>query len=123
MNLKYFNREQDPALFQCRCGNCDTRPSPELLMMVDAVRHKAGIPMICTSGPRCQVWNDANGGSKFSEHVDGDGADFAVASSRARFLIVQAALDCGVTRIGIAKSFVHLGVSKTNDQEVIWTYG
>lgn len=123
MKLRYFNPEQDPALFYCRCGKCDAKPSPELLKMVDAVRDLAGIPFIITSGPRCQQWNDANGGAKFSEHVDGDGVDIAVASSRARYLIVAAAIAWGVTRIGIAKSFIHLGVSKQNDQEVIWTYG
>ena len=118
----YFNPESDPLLYRCPCLACAHGPSPRLITTLDQVRHVAGIPFHVTSGPRCHAHNKKVGGSEFSEHIDGDGADIACADSRSRFLIVNAAIQEGVTRIGIAKSFIHLGVSETNDQHVIWTY-
>ena len=90
--------------------------------MADAVREAAGVPMHCTSGPRCWSYNSLIGGAKFSEHVDGDAMDVACDTSRKRALIVQAAIRYGVNRIGIAKGFIHLGVSEKHDQNVMWVY-
>lgn len=120
--MKWFNPESDPNLFACPCGNCDSKPSQLLLSMLDAVREYAMVPMSVTSGPRCWDHNAAVGGSQYSEHMDGDAADIACTSSRQRALILDAARRYGVNRIGVAHSFVHLGVSKKHDQDVTWVY-
>jgi hypothetical protein len=123
----YFSPESDPKLYACSCGKCDAKPSNRLLQTLDQVRHVAGIPFVVTSGPRCSTWNNEVNGAPESEHVPRDGedctaADIACTSSRERFLIVSAAIQEGVTRIGIANTFVHLGVSSTHTGHVIWTY-
>ena len=120
--MKWFSPDTDPALFKCPCGQCDQEPTDRLLNMLDAVRDDAAVPMKVTSGPRCWHYNTIIGGAEYSGHVDGEAADIAVTTSRARSRILEAARRYGVTRIGIAKGFVHLGVSRKHDQHVTWVY-
>ena len=122
MALKHFSPEGDPMLFSCPCGNCDTKPNPRLPQVLDLVREESGVPMFITSGPRCEAHNMAIGGAKYSEHMDGDGADIACSSSRERFMIINAAISNGINRIGVGKLLIHLGISETNDPMVMWVY-
>lgn len=122
LDLRYFSPETDPRLFKCPCGDCDKKPTKELLLAVDAVRALSGTPMVVSSGPRCRHYNHLIGGTAFSEHLDGDGADIRCQDSRSRMLIIAAAVKVGINRIGVAKGFVHLGVSRTNDHNVMWVY-
>ena len=62
------------------------------------------------------------GGSYDSDHISGEGSDVAVSSSRDRFRLVEAAIKVGISRIGIAKTFIHFGTSLTKTQEVMWVY-
>jgi zinc D-Ala-D-Ala carboxypeptidase len=113
------------AELRCRCGRaeCDApKPSQALLSMLDLVRRAVGQPLIANSGCRCAYWNAKQGGVAGSEHETGEGADIACTDSRLRFRILFAAWQTGVVRIGIGKTFVHLGVSKTHDQQVVWHY-
>ena len=120
--MKYFTPEGDPKLFKCFCGNCDTKPTKRLLITLDDIRADIGIPMIINSGPRCPAYNKLIGGATYSEHQDGDGADVFCANTRMRFKLIEAAILHGINRIGISKKFIHLGVSETNTQMVIWVY-
>ncbi len=121
--MKYFTPETDPKLFACPC-KCGLGPSKALLKALDATRGFAEIPISVNSGPRCFEYNDLPevGGSKNSEHLTGDGADVHASSSRQRHAIVSGAVKAGVTRIGIGKNFIHLGVSNLKAQRVIWLY-
>ena len=118
----YFTVTGDPFLFSCPCGKCISRPHTQLLQMLNRTRELAGIPMTVNSGPRCEQYNIDSKGAKYSEHIEGKGADIKCLDSRSRMLIVRAAIQAGFTRIGIAKTFVHLGCSETNDQLVMWVY-
>ena len=120
--MEFFSPDSDPKLFSCPCGSCDYKPTKRLLDCLDETRGRAGVPFVISSGPRCPAYNQSIGGAPFSEHMDGDGADVACYDSRTRFLIIQAAIHSGINRIGIAKTFVHLGVSPSNDQDVVWVY-
>lgn len=120
--LKHFSPEGDPMLFGCPCGNCITKPNPRLPVLLDIMREETGIPMKINSGPRCVPYNVHIGGADYSEHVDGEGADVACSNSRDRSLLIQAAIKLGINRIGVAKTFIHFGISVTNDQNVMWTY-
>lgn len=122
--LNYFSERGDPRLYNCGCDyhNCAATVSPVLPVILDLIREDAGVPMTITSGPRCVSYNIDIGGSEYSEHIDGEGADVECYSSRARMLIVAAAIKNGITRIGVAKTFIHLGISTTNDQLVMWVY-
>jgi len=120
--LNYFTPDGDPLLFNCPCGECHYSPSTTLINRLNEAREEAGIPFIVTSGPRCPHYNAHIKGATYSEHIDGDGADISCTDSRTRSKIINAALKVGFTRIGVARSFIHLGVSPSNDQDVIWVY-
>ncbi len=95
---------------------------PELVEMLDEARGLAGIPFKINSGFRSPEHNKRVGGSKNSDHLTGDAVDIACTTTQARFKIIDAALKVGLTRIGIGKNFVHLGLAKHKAQGVIWTY-
>ena len=120
--LSYFTEHGDLKLFSCPCGDCGARPTDNLVRILNDVREQAGVAMVVTSGPRCRPYNITIGGATYSEHLDGDAADISATDSRTRFLIVRAAVECGINRIGIGKTFVHLGISQTNDPLVMWVY-
>ena len=120
--MKYFSPETDPALFKCPCGTCEVKPTVRLLDVLDACREEAGVPFVINSGPRCWHHNKLIGGAEYSEHVDGEAADVRCRNSKDRYKILQAAHKMGVSRIGVAKGFIHLGVSDTHTPYVVWVY-
>lgn len=109
-------------LFACPCGECSVRPLDELLLMLDKVRGRAGIPFQVNSGPTCVEYRISKDYSPTSEHIICTGADIACDSSIDRWKIVTAAIAEGVVRIGIGENFVHLGVSQEHTQETMWDY-
>ena len=94
----------------------------ELLEKLDVARDIAGFPFVITSGFRTIAHNKAVGGVKNSSHLMGYAVDIACTSSRKRFLMVEALLDAGFTRIGIADSFIHADCDPNKSQLAIWTY-
>lgn len=122
--MKYFSPTTDPLLYACGCSyhDCVASINPRLPEVLDVIREMIGAAMIINSGPRCVTHNIDIGGANYSEHIDGDGVDVSCTTSRLRFLIVRAALEVGINRIGIGKTFIHLGISTTNDNLVMWVY-
>ena len=49
-------------------------------------------------------------------------ADIACSASLDRFTIVDALIDAGFNRLGIAKSFIHVDSDPDKAPYVIWTY-
>ena len=77
--IRYWNREE----FRCRCGGkyCDGfpgEPSETLVQLVEDLRHRAGRPAHASSGLRCSVWNQLQGGVANSRHLTGKALDFSV---------------------------------------------
>lgn len=95
---------------------------PSTLEKLDFARTIANIPFIITSGYRCEAHNEAVGGKSNSAHTRGRAADIKATDSRSRFLIVEALLAAGFTRIGVAKTFIHADDDPTLPQEVMWDY-
>jgi uncharacterized protein YcbK (DUF882 family) len=93
-----------------------------LVKRLDALRGECGFPLIISSGYRTKAHNSKVGGVDSSEHTNGEAVDIRAPSSSKRFSIVQKALRLGFNRIGVGSTFVHLGVSKTHAQRVLWTY-
>lgn len=110
------------AEMACRCGCGAAEMAPELVSMLQAVRERLGRAVVVTSGRRCPAHNDAVGGKQGSEHLTGHGVDVRTLSGRERYEVVAAALTVGFTRIGVAREFVHLGVSPTHPAGVVWVY-
>lgn len=88
---------------------------------------EAGIRLTWVSGARCPMCNDRVDGVKKSAHIASEshkckGSDVYCNDSRHRFLIVKHSVLLGFTRIGIAKTFIHLDIDPDLPQEVIWLY-
>ena len=82
--------------------------SPAFLDMLDQIRAEVGEIFIVTSGYRCPSHNKkVSSTGENGPHVSGCAVDIK-ADSRLRFLIIKAAIKQGITRIGVAQTFVHL---------------
>lgn len=116
MDLIYFDREE--------FDNFDKMDS-EFLKLLDKIRHISGVPMIITSDYRTKKKNKEVGGKPDSAHLYGWAVDVACANGVARMALIKAALEVGITRIGVAKNFLHFDIAdrySTKPKNVIWTY-
>ena len=97
---------------------------PDLLELVYQLEKALGYELTITSGKRSPDENEKAGGVKGSEHTYSmaEAVDIGCHSGSARFAIVQKALAMGVVRIGIGKTFIHLGIGKDKPQSVMWHY-
>lgn len=100
------------------CSICDLQP--ELIEKLFRVWRV--VPFICTSAYRSVEWDCAHGRSGTSSHCKGLAVDIACLNNRHRFHLVEAALNAGFLRIGIAKNFIHLDCDSSKYLQRIWTY-
>ena len=117
--MKYFNYEE--------FDSPDIRGSgklmdPKLLEMIDEAREIYGKPIRVTSGYRTESHNLKVGGVKSSSHLKGLAIDVACVKSDERFKMLNALLEVGFNRIGVAGTFIHVDIDKDKTQNVIWTY-
>jgi len=117
MKLKHFKIDE----FKCPCCG-ENHINNILLISLDKARDIAGIPFIITSGYRCPKHNKEVGGKPNSAHLKGLAVDIKATSSKQRFLITQALIKAGFTRIGIAHNFIHADIDSSKPQKVIWLY-
>lgn len=98
--------------------------APALVEVLAHLERAVGMELIINSGYRDPEHNHDVGGVDGSEHTydPAEGADVLCLRSVTRFKLVREALMCGVTRIGIGKDFVHIGVATDKPQAVIWHY-
>lgn len=112
--------------FYCPCSDlsCSGKraPHPALPLKLEVMRQLYGRPIAVNSGVRCPTHNKAVGGVPGSAHETGEAADLHCSGSRDRMSLVQACLKAGIRRVGIAKTFVHVDVSRKHDVDVIWLY-
>ena len=93
---------------------------PNLLLMLDAARHFAGIPFIVNSSYRSSRHNSSVGGVSNSSHLQGLAVDIACSNSFDRFTIINALVRAGFTRIGIGQHHIHCDIDIEKGQDVIW---
>lgn len=116
---KYFS----PAEFlRCKPSCSIKQMDEEFLSLLDKVREKAGIPLVLNCAYRSREWDLAKGRSDNSAHTRGKAVDIRCNTNANRYKIVKAALDCGITRIGVGKSYIHLDNDGSLSQNVIWHY-
>lgn len=89
---------------------------------LEFARTEAQIPFIINSGSRCKKHNRDVGGTDTSDHLTGEGADIKVVGSHQRLKVVQGAIRSGIVRIGIAKTFIHLGGNIRQNPVGLWPY-
>ena len=93
----------------------------EFLIKMDEARELAGIPFIINSAYRSPSHPESIK-NPTSSHIKGLAFDISVKDSRQRFIILDALLKVGFTRIGIADTFIHVDLDLDKSQKVIWTY-
>ena len=123
--MKYFKHSEFDSPDMPNSGiNMDTG----FLQLLDQCREAAGIPFKITSGYRSKEYNQSlkdrgYKASKNSAHLKGLAVDIAATDSVTKFKIISAALAVNITRIGVAKSFIHLDKDPDKPaQHCIWTY-
>ena len=101
------------------------------LQMLNDARGIAGIPFKITSGYRTKEYNEdllkrGYKASKNSSHLIGKAVDISVQSGNERYIILNALIQAGFRRLGVAKTFIHCdsdsieqGGTKPNS---VWTY-
>ena len=93
------------------------------VMQLEKAREIAGVPFVINSGFRTKEHNaKLVGSSPNSSHLRGYAVDISCKDSLTRWIIVNALLEAGFKRIGIAKTFIHVDADPKKVNEVIWTY-
>ena len=103
--MKMPERFPDSELV-CKCG-CGLLPDMRFVERLYAMRLILGVPIIVLSGARCPEYNASVGGSDGSAHLIG-AADILTEFNTVRGSIVRAAIDVGMTGIGINRHSVHV---------------
>ena len=124
MNLKYFSLSEfdSPDL-----PNSGFNMDANFIHKLENARDRAGIPFKINSGFRSEEHNKKVGGrvktdsSKGSSHLYGYAADIAATDGVTRWKIVKSLIDSGFTRIGIAKTFIHVD-SDPDKPSAVWSY-
>jgi|TARA_R100000479_G_scaffold173636_1_gene120121 uncharacterized protein YcbK (DUF882 family) len=119
IKLKYFNLKEfdQPGL-----PGSNVHMDLNLLIILDKMRHRAGIPFKITSAYRSPEYNATlKNASKTSAHCLGKAVDIRATDSTSRYKIIEAAVHFGIQRIGISKEFVHIDI-KDNPARVAWLY-
>ena len=112
----------------CRCSKCRSSGHPyeihrpKLMERMELMRSMSNIPLVINSWCRCEEHNKESNGVDSSSHVDGWAVDIRCNWSRNKFKILKAAMQVGFTRIGVAKTFIHLDMDPSKPPEVTWTY-
>lgn len=116
---KYFA----PAEFRACNPPCTIEDmNAGFLEQLDRVREQAGIPMVLNCAFRSVAHEKQMGRSGNSAHTRGWAVDVRCTTSANRYRIVGAALRCGIRRIGIGKTYIHLDNDGTLPQDVMWDY-
>jgi zinc D-Ala-D-Ala carboxypeptidase len=102
--------------------NNELNMDEEFLQRLDEAREYAGIPFIINSAWRSKEDNKRVGGKPNSSHLKGLAVDIKATNSRQRGLILDALRSVGFSRIGIAKTFIHVDLDFDKDQDVTWLY-
>ena len=118
---EFFSDEE----LTCQCGCGQMAMDAQFMRKVVEGRRVLGFPFIVTSGYRCSEHNNNVSGSGYNgPHTLGRAIDIK-ASSRQKFLVMNYFKDEGMTRFGVARSFIHfddLTEHDLFDEEVVWTY-
>lgn len=105
--------------FRCPCLECETIVNPKLIHGLEQIRKALNVPILITSGYRCEAYNRKIGGVKDSAHLTGEGADIAITGSKIRYLMLERAV-IWFQRIGLYDKHIHLDVSQTLPRPRLW---
>ena len=111
------------AEFDCKATG-ENNMQHEFMEKLQAIRTAYGKSMKVTSGFRSKKHPiEAKKTHSNGEHTQGNCADIACDNGSDRFRLISLAIANGITRIGIAKNFLHLGIGgKGLPNNVVWDY-
>lgn len=119
ITAKYFaEREFQKCSPPCSLQDMDAT----FMSTLDAIRSVAGIPLVLNSAYRSVAHEKKMGRSGSSSHCKGIAVDIKCTTYANRWKIVTAAKSCGIRRMGIAPTYIHLDMDKDKTQDVIWIY-
>jgi uncharacterized protein YcbK (DUF882 family) len=97
---------------------------PDLKAKLMELEARLAMEITITSGYRDPEHNKDVGGVDGSEHTydPAQGADILCLRSVTRFKMLRELFDMGISRIGIGKDFIHVGIATDKPQHVCWTY-
>ena len=81
-----------------------------------------GFPLKSIQGTGQKEHNQKVGGKPKSSHLIGKAADIAISNSQERWAVLTALQDAGFSRLGVAKTFIHVDSDEAKSSNVIWTY-
>ncbi|QDP61075.1 MAG: putative peptidase M15 [Prokaryotic dsDNA virus sp.] len=119
MNLKWFTLSEFDSPDKKGSGS---KMNPAFLKILDELRDRFGKPMKINSGYRTEKHNKKIGGVKDSSHMKGLAVDVSITNSQDRFHFLKCCFQLGITRIGVANSFIHIDIDDEKPKKVIWTY-
>ena len=94
----------------------------DFLNKLAKARQNASIAFKITSGYRTPSHNEKVGGVLSSSHTKGHAVDIYAPTSRQKYIIINALLQAGFDRVGVAKNFIHVDDDPTKAEAVLWTY-
>lgn len=111
------------AEFDCKATG-ENNMQHEFMEKLQAIRTAYGKSIKITSGFRSKKHPiEAKKTHSNGEHTQGNCADIACDNGSDRFRLISLAIANGITRIGIAKNFLHLGIGgKGLPNNVVWDY-
>ena len=124
IKLKYFELSEFDSPDQ---ENSGVNMDHTFLRMLDKAREIAGISFKINSGYRSEAHNLRVGGvpkttsNRGSSHLYGFAADISCTTSNNREIIVRSLIKAGFTRLGIAKTFMHVD-NDPNKVDALWLY-
>lgn len=109
--------------FDCKATG-ENNMQHEFMEKLQRIRQVYNKPMTITSGFRSVKHPvEARKTHSNGEHTQGNCADVLCNNGADRFKLINLALANGITRIGIAKNFLHFGIGGTGlPNNVIWEY-
>ena len=93
----------------------------DFLFVLDEAREFAGIPFVINSAYRSPE-HPLSIKNPSSSHIKGLAVDIKATDSKTRYKVLNALIQVGFNRIGIADTFIHVDDDKDKSQQVIWTY-
>ena len=112
--FKYFKLSD----FNCQ-ETGENEMDVDFIHALDQLRAACGFPFIITSGYRSKDHSIEKRKSKAGTHAHGIAADIKVSGGAQRLAVVKHASAMGMS-VGVAKTFVHVDVRKT--EPMCWCY-
>jgi uncharacterized protein YcbK (DUF882 family) len=94
----------------------------ETIDKLNKAREIANIPFILNSAYRTVDHEKRMGRPGTSSHTNGRAIDIRATQGRTKFIVIDALLKAGFTRIGVHSGFIHADDDPTKSDKVLWLY-